>query len=405
MRGVFIIQRKKLYFVSLHLAVIIFVLSIFIAKSTGLAVALTINGDKEVVVTHADTVGELLKDKNIELKPEDKISQSANTQIEENMSISLKTSKSIKLKIGEKEKTYKTVANTVKDFLFENGMKVNKYDIVQPALNTSVKQGMTIEVEKATPVNLIVNGKKKKIWTQQKSVTDVLKEQGVELSYKDRVESSTKHGISIKVIRVKEKTGVERKEVHYKVVKRNDSSLLKGTEKVVQNGVDGTLKRHYVITYENGKKIKKELERQEIVKQAKDKIVYIGTKEKTKIIHQELPATLNAASFKDRDTNNSKEFYVTATAYTANCFKCSGTTKTGINLLANPTIKVIAVDPRVIPLGSRVWVEGYGNAIAADTGGDIKNNRIDVFIASESKAKQFGVRNVKVKVLSSGSTF
>jgi 3D (Asp-Asp-Asp) domain-containing protein len=93
------------------------------------------------------------------------------------------------------------------------------------------------------------------------------------------------------------------------------------------------------------------------------------------------------------------EMTVTATAYTAYCAGCSGTTKIGIDLRSNPDQKVIAVDPDVIPLGSRVWVEGYGEAIAGDTGGAIKGNKIDVFIPSHEDAIQWGVKKVKIKVL------
>lgn len=100
-------------------------------------------------------------------------------------------------------------------------------------------------------------------------------------------------------------------------------------------------------------------------------------------------------------TNNtgSKEITVKATAYTAYCEGCSGTTATGINLKANPNKKVIAVDPAVIPLGSKVYVEGYGNAIAGDTGGAIKGNRIDVFIPAKQDAINFGVKQLKVTIL------
>lgn len=94
-----------------------------------------------------------------------------------------------------------------------------------------------------------------------------------------------------------------------------------------------------------------------------------------------------------------KEMTVTATAYTANCNGCSGVTATGIDLRANPGQKVIAVDPSVIPLGSKVFVEGYGTAIAGDTGGAIKGNKIDVFVPSKSEAMNFGVKTVKIKVL------
>lgn len=88
-----------------------------------------------------------------------------------------------------------------------------------------------------------------------------------------------------------------------------------------------------------------------------------------------------------------------ATAYTAYCTGCSGTTANGTDLRANPGLKVIAVDPTVIPLGTKVWVEGYGEAIAADTGGAIKGNRIDVFIPNEAGAYEWGRKNVTVKVL------
>ncbi|TFE04074.1 LysM peptidoglycan-binding and 3D domain-containing protein [Jeotgalibacillus salarius] len=90
---------------------------------------------------------------------------------------------------------------------------------------------------------------------------------------------------------------------------------------------------------------------------------------------------------------------VTATAYTAYCNGCSGVTRTGIDLRANPNQKVIAVDPNVIPLGSRVWVEGYGEAIAGDTGGAIKGNKIDLFIPSQQDALNFGVQTLDIKIL------
>lgn len=90
---------------------------------------------------------------------------------------------------------------------------------------------------------------------------------------------------------------------------------------------------------------------------------------------------------------------MTATAYTAYCDGCSGVTANGTDLRANPNAKVIAVDPSVIPLGTRVWVEGYGEAVAADTGSAIKGNTIDVFIPSKEGALAWGRKSVKVTIL------
>ncbi|MBU8879138.1 LysM peptidoglycan-binding domain-containing protein [Bacillus sp. FJAT-29790] len=95
-----------------------------------------------------------------------------------------------------------------------------------------------------------------------------------------------------------------------------------------------------------------------------------------------------------------RELSMEATAYTASCEGCSGITSTGLNLIANPDQKVISVDPSVIPLGSKVFVEGYGEAIAGDTGGAIKGNKIDIFIPSKEEALRWGRKTVKVRILS-----
>ncbi|WHY54583.1 3D domain-containing protein [Peribacillus simplex] len=125
--------------------------------------------------------------------------------------------------------------------------------------------------------------------------------------------------------------------------------------------------------------------------------------EQTKPVEQSEPAE----SSEKADTNNEssdqagieKEITVRATAYTADCQGCSGTTATGVNLKANPDAKVISVDPSVIPLGSKVYVEGYGYATAADTGSAIKGNRVDIFVPNEKDAVNWGVKNVKVQIL------
>lgn len=93
-----------------------------------------------------------------------------------------------------------------------------------------------------------------------------------------------------------------------------------------------------------------------------------------------------------------KEIKVKATAYTASCKGCSGITYTGLNLKKNPNIKAISVDPRIIPLGSKVYVPGYGMAIAADKGSAVKGNKIDVFIPNKQRALQWGNKTITVKV-------
>lgn len=108
------------------------------------------------------------------------------------------------------------------------------------------------------------------------------------------------------------------------------------------------------------------------------------------------PTTGKSSSSK---SSGSKDvIYVTSTAYSHQDTK-SDYTALGYNIKKNKNMKLIAVDPAVIPLGSKVWVEGYGEAVAGDTGGAIKGHKIDVLMPSTSKAKAWGRKTVKIKIL------
>ncbi|MGN4251462.1 cell wall-binding protein EntD [Bacillus cereus group sp. MYBKT14-1] len=127
--------------------------------------------------------------------------------------------------------------------------------------------------------------------------------------------------------------------------------------------------------------------------------------ESSKPVVKEKPAAKPVA--KSTETSapaGGREITVKATAYTADPSENGSyggrvLTAMGHDLTANPNMKVIAVDPKVIPLGSKVWVEGYGEAIAGDTGGAIKGNRIDVLVGSDGSANSWGRKSVKVKVI------
>ncbi|OAK17901.1 3D domain-containing protein [Bacillus wiedmannii] len=161
-------------------------------------------------------------------------------------------------------------------------------------------------------------------------------------------------------------------------------------------------------------KVKEEPKAQEIVKpkeEAKAKEEE-KVKEDPKAKEEERAREIAKAKEEERAKEVSKnniqsvkrELTVVATAYTADPSE-NGTyggrvlTAMGHDLTVNPNMRIIAVDPKVIPLGSKVWVEGYGEAIAGDTGSAIKGNRIDVLMGSKSKAMNWGRQTVKVKIL------
>ncbi|WP_163253657.1 cell wall-binding protein EntB [Bacillus tropicus] len=161
-------------------------------------------------------------------------------------------------------------------------------------------------------------------------------------------------------------------------------------------------------------KAKEEAKAQEIAKAKEEEKAREIAKAKEEAKAQEIAKAKEeekareALKVKEQSKNNiqsaKRELTVVATAYTADPSE-NGTyggrvlTAMGHDLTANPNMRIIAVDPKVIPLGSKVWVEGYGEAIAGDTGSAIKGNRIDVLMGSKSKAMNWGRQTVKVKIL------
>lgn len=111
-------------------------------------------------------------------------------------------------------------------------------------------------------------------------------------------------------------------------------------------------------------------------------------------LSETLPPTSNSLGDVS-NSNNLATYSMTATAYTGNGF-----TATGLKPVRDPNgLSTIAVDPSVIPLGSKVHVEGYGYAIASDTGGAIKGNKIDLYMNSVAECLSFGRRTVTVTII------
>ncbi|KGX87047.1 3D domain-containing protein [Pontibacillus litoralis] len=136
--------------------------------------------------------------------------------------------------------------------------------------------------------------------------------------------------------------------------------------------------------------------KQSTTQQEEQKVTASASKEQTETAEAK-EATSAPKQTADQQSGNT--IAMQATAYTANCSGCSGVTATGIDLHANPNQKVVAVDPNVIPLGTKVHVEGYGTAIAGDTGGAINGNKIDLYMQSKQDALQFGRQTVQVTII------
>lgn len=175
---------------------------------------------------------------------------------------------------------------------------------------------------------------------------------------------------------------IEREVIRYGTQYIRNPNLEVEVEKITQEGLNGERTNFYGATYWQGKLTEKKLSRSE-VKQPENRIVEIGTK----------------YYWKENNINGSnikywKKMNVWATSYDANCLGCSGRTYTGTAVI----LGTCAVDPRLIKLGSRFYVPGYGLCRAEDIGGAIKGKKIDLGFPSV-KEGFWSARNVDIYLL------
>jgi len=388
------ITRKKLGILVASFIVFVATLSILAYEGTKKTVALTMDGEKVILKTHADTIGDILDELNVTVNKDDYLSHSENTQVKNKLEVVWEPAKKVIVKVGDTEETIWTTAKTVDEFLDNQEININDHDEVDFSVNEKIYENMKLSIDRAFPI-VLKDGKaeEKKVWSTSITVADFLRQQGITLGKLDRVEPSLDKNVEpngeVNVFRVEKVTDVVEEPIDFKVITKKDSTLAKGSEKVVQQGKEGLLKKEYEVTKENGKEIDRKLVAEKTVQESQNKIVAVGTK----VMVAQVSRGNNTVAA------NGKEMYVEATAYTAYCNGCSGKTATGINLRSNPDVKVIAVDPRIIPLGTKVWVEGYGYAVAGDVGGAIKGDKIDVFMPTKEQAFRFGRKKVKIRIL------
>jgi len=170
---------------------------------------------------------------------------------------------------------------------------------------------------------------------------------------------------------------VLREPIPYSTLRKATSQLRSGTSRTVQSGKNGEKESTYqVYSRPDGVELRREIVQSRILKHSRPEIIEEGRQE-----------TLPSRGY------FSGRRMVTMVATTYDPYNCggsgSGRTFTGLK----GGYGVVAVDPNFLPLGTRLFIEGYGYAVAADTGGAIKGNRIDLGIDSEHDAK--GVQNLK----------
>ena len=237
-------------------------------------------------------------------------------------------------------------------------------------------------------VVLIVDGQEIEVNSFQPNVQGVLEENKIDYDSNDIIsedlDASLKNGMKIEIKQIEKKIITEMDEIPYDTVVKKDSTLLSGKTQISQKGKKGTKELIYEAIYQDGKLVSKTLVEESIVNKPKNKIIKKGTKEKEKV------KTISKNTRREKGSLG-KKIIVSATAYSGDGITATGTV---------PKWGTIAVDPNVIPYGTKVYIPQFGEYfIAEDCGGGIKGNKIDIFMNGESQCNSWGKRTIDIYIV------
>ncbi|MCD7778759.1 MAG: G5 domain-containing protein [Clostridiales bacterium] len=295
---------------------------------------------------------------------------------------------------------------TVSDFFEEKGIVLGELDILKCELTDPITAGMVINIKRAEDVSFIIDGEEvytiyMNVYTIGEALSKLKAETGVNYTLGEGYSSSQAYNVVDLIPVVSAYTKVETKIVdyYYDTETVENPNLEEGVKNVLTEGQIGSREVTIRVAYEDGKAVSTEILSEKILVAPVNKVIEIGTKVEEPEPEEEVASAFSAFT----SGNIVRQLIMNASAYSID-YACTGKTPgmAGYGITASgikAQYGVVAVDPRVIPLGTKLYVEGYGYCVAADTGGAIKGNKIDLCFNSYSEAVNYGRRNVTVYVL------
>lgn len=388
--------------------------------------------DDGVSITHesrSDSVLQVLEESGITIDEEDVVTPALSADVPSDRIIQIERSRAVSLQIGYGQvQTIETRERTVEDVLLRYGVSVREGDDVYPDVRTPVTSGMTIRYQPVAVLDVIVGNEAKTVYTIAQTVEQALKEANVIISEQDTVVPSlttpVRDGMTITVNVSRDVVQYESRLIPFEIVTEEDDALEVGESEVVQVGVPGLERTRYALTVENGTITNRTEMNVETLRTVRPQIIRQGTKvvADSETNEETMESTDPSSPFREEaeieiedipraedvlDFTSAKQLLVEATAYTNNAedtitFDGRVLTRSGYDVtdtILYEGMRIIAVDPSVIPLGTRVYVEGIGMAIALDTGGVIKGNKIDIMMDTKEEAVTFGRKPLTIWVI------
>ncbi len=303
----------------------------------------------------------------------------------------------ISLATGTRTATYTTEAKTFGDFLAEQQIHVGENDYLSDDQSTPLVDGMHLAYRAAVPLSIVYGKRKISLQTSAATVDEAIASAHIAVGPRDAISpdrnSAPRSGGVVRVTFVKVWLERVRHAIPNRTIVRSDARLAIGKTRVLARGVTGIREVTFRYTRRGDTAVQKVAIGSRVVRPAHARIVERGT-----LVAASIAGPITR--FARTGIASAMHFagsvlHVIATAYIAGCYKCSGTTASGMHA----GFGIIAVDPRLIPLGTKLMIPGYGRAIAGDTGGAIVGHRVDLGMNTLAAALKFGRRPMTVYVL------
>ena len=266
-------------------------------------------------------------------------------------------------------------------------------DTVTPVSDEHLTDGTDVATQRAVAISLTVGAQTRTVRIVPTTVARLLESQHVRLNVHDEISPSLDTIVAandrVRVVRVAMWTARVRRKIVARVRTRNDASLPVGKVFIIAKGRAGIRETTFRYMRRGNEKPIRVTLVSRIVRQPQTRVIVRGIAKYASLAHVAEQGFTSAVNFAGH------AIHMIATAYTAGCYGCSGITASGVRA----GFGIIAVDPRVIPLGTKLFVPGYGRAVAGDTGGAIVGNRVDLGMNTQGDALRFGRRPITVYVL------
>jgi uncharacterized protein YabE (DUF348 family) len=348
--------------------------------------ALQIQADGTVTShrTQVQTISDALHEAGVLLKTGDRIAidgvfvepSFALARIENDHALRVEVQRALPILIDDNgaQTTFYTTAPTLGEALRQAGLILYLGDDVSPDLGTPVAPGWEVYIRRSRAATINVDSKTIRTRTRSDTVAGLLKQEGIELKDKDyTVPPATemvRDGATIEVTRVREEFLTESEYISYDTVWQADPTLEIDQRQIAQTGVEGMKKRTTRVVYENGREVRRSVDREWIETPPVTQIINYGTK----ILKRDLTLPDGSNVTYWRKIRMLATSYTAASSGKARTHPEFGITATGMHA----GVGIVAIDPHVINLRARVYIPGYGLAIAGDTGGRIRGKRIDL---------------------------